>query len=86
MSALQKRIRKIEEDRLAPQTFGQRLRFLRHYENLSQDELAAECDISKGFLSDLENDKAKRLGADILHRLSIKLRVTMDFLYTGENR
>ena len=37
--------------------FGEHLRFLREELNLSQDEVASKCDVTKGNLSNIENGK-----------------------------
>ena len=37
--------------------FGEHLRFVREKLNLSQDEVASKCDITKGNLSNIENGK-----------------------------
>jgi len=64
-------------------TFGERLRRLRHDADLSQSELIIAVGISKGFLSDLENDK-RCPGADVLCKLARRLGVSMDYLWTGK--
>ncbi len=65
-------------------TFGSRLRRLREGEGMSQSDLCRKVGISKGFLSDLENDR-RGPGADKLHRLAQALSVSMDFLWTGKS-
>lgn len=85
MTEMHRRSAALEKRRLnpPPQTFGQRLRWVRQYENLSLEQLADQCDMSKGFLCDIENDK-RCPSAERLFRLATVLGVTMDYLYTGE--
>lgn len=82
------RIEALERSLTPPQapstaSFGSRLRHLRTSKGLSQSELVIKVGISKGFLSDLENDK-RTPGADTLCKLAQELGVSMDFLWTGK--
>jgi ribosome-binding protein aMBF1 (putative translation factor) len=92
MPDLSDAIRRIEaiERRLTPPrtptsavSFGSRLRDLRFNKGLSQTELINKVGISKGYLSDLENDK-RTPGADVLYKLARELGVSMDYLWTGK--
>ncbi|QXU39816.1 helix-turn-helix domain-containing protein [Pedobacter sp. D749] len=44
-----------ERDRKRLQKFGQNLRTIREKLNLSQDQVVANCDLTKGNLSNIEN-------------------------------
>lgn len=85
-------LRRIEalERRLTPpkdvdkiESFGSRIRGLRHRAKWSQSDVIGDVGISKAYLSDLENDK-RVPGAEVLHRLARKFGVSMDYLWTGE--
>lgn len=89
--SLSQRIEAIERILKPPQTpnaaisFGSRLRKLREAEGMSQADLCGKVGISKGFLSDLENER-RTPGADKLHKLAQALGVSMDYLWTGKNQ
>jgi transcriptional regulator with XRE-family HTH domain len=65
-------------------TLGERVRELRERARLTQDELAARAKLSKGFLSDIENNKRTKVGSDFLLRIATTLGTTVEFLMTGE--
>lgn len=44
-------------NRVMMKTFGQRIRFMREHWGWTQGDLCARTSLSKGFLSDIENDK-----------------------------
>ncbi|MBW3565475.1 MAG: helix-turn-helix domain-containing protein [Acidobacteria bacterium] len=62
---------------------GERIRELRDREALTIEELAARSGMSKGFISEIENDKRKP-GADYLLRLANTLGASLDYLMRGE--
>jgi transcriptional regulator with XRE-family HTH domain len=62
---------------------GDRIRARRLELGWTQDYLATRANISKGYLSDLENNK-RNVGADTLLDLSEALGVSLDFLMKGE--
>jgi transcriptional regulator with XRE-family HTH domain len=64
-------------------TIGDRIRELREQHNLTQEALAARAGISKGFLSDLENDK-RNASAEYALRLAQALGASIDYLLRGE--
>lgn len=64
-------------------TLGERVRELRDGRKLTQDELASQAKLSKGFLSDIENNKRK-VGSEYLLRIANALGVSVDYLLTGE--
>ena len=64
-------------------TIGERVREVRERLTLTQEELAARSGISKGFLSDVENDKSSP-GAEYLLRIANALGASVDYLLKGE--
>lgn len=65
-------------------SLGERVRELRERARLTQDDLAARAKLSKGFLSDIENNKKTKVGSDYLLRIATTLGTTVEFLLTGE--
>ena len=63
---------------------GDRIREIRDKRGISQDRLAKEADLSKGFLSDVENSKANISSQNLL-RIADFLEVSIDYLMRGEN-
>jgi transcriptional regulator with XRE-family HTH domain len=63
-------------------TVGQRIRQRRTDLGWTQDKLATEAGISKGFLSDLERDE-RNVSADYLLKISRALGLSLDFLMKG---
>jgi len=63
-------------------TVGERIKKRRLELGWTQDRLAGDARISKGFLSDIENGK-RSIGADNLLALASALGVSMDFLMKG---
>ena len=63
-------------------TLGARIRARRKELGHTQDALAARTGLSKGFLSDLENDK-RGVGAESLVAIGHVLGVSLDRLMTG---
>lgn len=61
---------------------GERIRRRRLELGWTQERLASEARVSKGFLSDLEGGK-RNVGADTLLALATALGVSMDFLMKG---
>jgi transcriptional regulator with XRE-family HTH domain len=62
---------------------GERIKTRRTELNWTQDLLCKKAGISKGFLSDLENDK-RSVSADNLLDIARALGLSLDFLMTGE--
>ena len=62
---------------------GERIKTRRTELNWTQDFLCQKAGISKGFLSDLENDK-RSVSADNLLDIARALGLSLDFLMTGE--
>lgn len=63
-------------------TFGQRVKFMREHWGWTQDDLRERTGFSKGFLSDVENDKSNVSGANLL-KLADALDVSIDWLVRG---
>jgi len=64
-------------------TTGVRIREIREKRGLTQDQLAKKAEISKGFLSDVENDK-RNIGSQGLLRLANELGASVDYLLAGK--
>ena len=63
-------------------SIGERIRERRDELGWTQDVLAERAGISKGFLSDLENNK-RSIGATKLHDIARVLNVSLDYLMAG---
>lgn len=66
-------------------SIGDRIKERRMELGWTQDQLAQEAKLSKGFLSDLENNK-RGVGAQTLHSIARALTVSVDYLMAGEAR
>ena len=64
-------------------TIGERIREIREKRGMTQDQLATKADISKGFLSDVENDK-RNIGSQGLLRIANELGASVDYLLAGK--
>ena len=64
-------------------TPGDRIRTAREERGWNHEELAKAARMSKGFLSDVENNK-RSISADYALRISDALGVSLDFLMRGE--
>lgn len=64
-------------------TTGERIKARRIELGKTQDEVATKANITKGFLSDVENGR-RNVGADTLLELAMALSVSLDYLMTGE--
>ena len=66
-------------------TIGDRIKEVREKQGRTQESLANETKISKGFLSEIENNKGTgNIGADYVIRISNALGVSLDYLLRGE--
>ncbi len=65
-------------------TVGDRIREVREHRRLTQDRLAEITDISKGFLSDVENNK-RNVSSEYLLRIANALGANVDYLLKGES-
>ena len=66
-----------------PQSVGERLRYVREQQGLSLDRLAERAEISKSFLSEVENDKSGISGERLLKVANV-LGASLDYLLRGE--
>lgn len=64
-------------------TVGDRIREVREALGWTQERLAAEAKVSKGFLSELEN-KGKNVSLDLLMRIATAMGASVAYLATGE--
>jgi transcriptional regulator with XRE-family HTH domain len=64
-------------------TTGDRIREIREEQGMTQDQLAEETGISKGFLSDVENAK-RNVSSDYLLRIANALGSSLDYLLRGD--
>jgi transcriptional regulator with XRE-family HTH domain len=65
-------------------TIGDRIRKIRGDKGWTQERLAREAGLSKSFLSDVENDKT-RVSGDNLLKISEVLGASLDFLMKGKS-
>jgi transcriptional regulator with XRE-family HTH domain len=63
---------------------GDRIREVREHRRMTQDRLAEIADISKGFLSDFENNK-RNISSEYLLRIANSLGTSVDYLLKGES-
>ncbi|MGI8813309.1 MAG: helix-turn-helix domain-containing protein [Pyrinomonadaceae bacterium] len=66
-------------------TTGDRIREIRESKGLTQDKLSELAGISKGFLSDIENNN-KNLSSQGLLRIANALGASVDYLLRGESQ
>jgi transcriptional regulator with XRE-family HTH domain len=66
-------------------TVGDRIREIREKKNWTQDQLADKAKLSKGFLSDVENNK-KNISSQFLLKIANALGASVDFLLVGETK
>jgi transcriptional regulator with XRE-family HTH domain len=64
---------------------GDRIREIREKKKQTQDQLAEAAGISKGFLSDVENNKTD-IGSQALLRIANSLGASVDYLLKGETK
>ena len=64
-------------------TVGERIREVREARGWTQEKLAEEAKISKGFLSEVEN-KGKNISLDLLLRIGAALGASVAYLASGE--
>ena len=63
---------------------GDRIRDVREHRHITQDRLAEMSEISKGFLSDVENNK-RNISSEYLLRIANSLGTSVDYLLKGES-
>lgn len=66
-------------------TTGDRIREIREAHGMTQDELAQRAGISKGFLSDVENNR-RNISSEYLLRIANALGASVDYLLRGDAR
>lgn len=64
-------------------TLGDRIKDCRQARGWRLEDLATKAGISKGFLSDLENNKQKNAGVNYLRAIAGALDVSLHYLTTG---
>ncbi len=64
---------------------GDRIKEIREARGMTQDQLADKAGISKGFLSDVENDK-RNISSENLLKVANALGASVDYLLRGETR
>jgi transcriptional regulator with XRE-family HTH domain len=65
-------------------TVGDRIKDIRTKKGMTQDQLCEKAHISKGFLSDIENNKTN-VGSQKLLEIANALRASVDYLLKGES-
>lgn len=65
-------------------TIGNRIKDIRTKKGMTQDQLCEKAHISKGFLSDIENDK-RNIGSQKLLEIANALGASVDYLLKGES-
>ena len=66
-------------------TTGDRIRAIREARGITQDQLADDAKISKGFLSEVENNK-RNISSENLLRIGNVLGASIDYLLRGETK
>lgn len=66
-------------------TTGDRIREIREKRKITQDQLATAAEISKSFLSEIENNK-RNVSSQGLLRIANILGASVDYLLTGESK
>jgi transcriptional regulator with XRE-family HTH domain len=64
-------------------TVGERIREVREELQMNQEQLAERAGLSKGFLSDVENNK-RNIGSENLLKIANVLGASVDYLLRGE--
>jgi transcriptional regulator with XRE-family HTH domain len=64
-------------------TVGDRIREIREEMQMNQDQLAKRAGLSKGFLSDVENNK-RNIGSENLLKIANVLGASVDYLLRGQ--
>lgn len=72
------------KDERFPATPGERIRYLRLRERMTQQELASAADISVTYLSEIENNHRTNIGMKILASVASKLDASLDWIVGGE--
>jgi len=67
------------------ETVGSRIRSLRRSQGMTQDDLAAACDVSRSAVAQWETDRAGQLRGNFT-RIAAALATTVEYLLQGERR
>ncbi len=62
------------------QRFGNRIRELRHIQNISQEELGFRCHLSKNYISDVERG-TRNISLKVIEKFAYGLQVEMHELF-----
>lgn len=66
-------------------TTGDRIREIREKRKMTQDQVATAAELSKSFLSEIENNK-RNVSSQALLRIANILGASVDYLLTGESK
>ena len=66
-------------------TTGDRIKGIREKKGMTQEQLADKAKLSKGFLSDVENNK-KNISSQLLLKIANALGASVDYLLLGESK
>lgn len=66
-------------------TTGDRIKEIREKKGMTQEQLADKAKLSKGFLSDVENNK-KNISSQLLLKIANALGASVDYLLIGESK
>jgi transcriptional regulator with XRE-family HTH domain len=66
-------------------TTGDRIKEIREKKGMTQEQLADKAKLSKGFLSDVENNK-KNISSQFLLKIANALGASVDYLLLGETK
>lgn len=66
-------------------TTGDRIKEIREKKGMTQEKLADKAKLSKGFLSDVENNK-KNISSQLLLKIANALGASVDYLLLGESK
>ena len=64
---------------------GDRIKEIREKKGMTQEQLAEKAKLSKGFLSDVENNK-KNISSQFLLKIANALGASVDYLLSGESK
>lgn len=64
-----------------PKLIGDRIKYYRNKQNLSQKELSVRCGISQSYITELENGKSKYKQLNTLLKLADYFNITLDDLF-----
>lgn len=65
--------------------FGQRIKYLRSRQNISQEELSFRCGINKNYLSDIERG-TRNPTLKVIEKIALGLNIELSELFAGVGR